>query len=95
MVAKSKAQGKSHSRLRHNCKLMSPFVGAAQRPLRQSDRTIYKAAIGETELSKPTKIITADEVPDIHWAFLGPPVPEDFKIPGREVMWWRKQTSPE
>ena len=38
------------------------------------NRSILKARIGSPDIDKPTVIVEDDIVPDIHWAFLGPPV---------------------
>jgi hypothetical protein len=54
------------------------------------NRSIYRATIGENAIGKPTPIVEADEVPDIHWVFHGPPVPSDYKLPPPTVLWWRK-----
>ena len=36
----------------------------------RSNRSIYKAEIGEKEIKKGTLLVENDIVPDIHWAFI-------------------------
>jgi hypothetical protein len=41
------------------------------------NRSIHSARIGEERLEDHTLLVEDDVVPDIHWAFLGPPPPPD------------------
>jgi hypothetical protein len=40
------------------------------------NRSIHGARIGEERLEDHTLLVEDDVVPDIHWAFLGPPPPD-------------------
>jgi hypothetical protein len=40
------------------------------------NRSIYSARIGAERLEDHTLLVEDDVVPDIHWAFLGPPLPD-------------------
>lgn len=38
------------------------------------NRSIYKATIGQSQIENPVLVVAGDLVPDVHWAFLGPPI---------------------